>query len=168
MILAGEEFGDEHDLFDARGNITHQGGKQVDPVNFSRVEEADRKELFRYVARLVKLRTSHPALSVNDTDFFHRDFNDGKRVLAWKRGSDADPVVVVANFSDFTTPFAPEPHTEYFVPNWPPTPAGHHWFEVTYEDEVTGGRRVTNGQHDREAIFAWEAKVYHLVPDSNP
>ena len=59
MILAGEEYGDQHDLFDARGNVTHQGGKQVDPVNYSRVDEADRRRLFDYVARLVKLRTSH-------------------------------------------------------------------------------------------------------------
>ena len=31
MILAGEEFGDEHDLFDSQGRVTHEGGKQVDP-----------------------------------------------------------------------------------------------------------------------------------------
>jgi len=36
MILAGDEFADQHDLFDARGNVTQNGGKQVDPVNFSR------------------------------------------------------------------------------------------------------------------------------------
>jgi pullulanase len=28
MILAGEEFGDEHDLFDSRGNVTHQGASR--------------------------------------------------------------------------------------------------------------------------------------------
>ena len=43
MILAGEEYGDQHDLFDARGNVTHQGGKQVDPVNYSRVDEVERR-----------------------------------------------------------------------------------------------------------------------------
>ena len=37
MILAGEEFADQHDLFDADGGVTQQGGKQVDPVNFSRL-----------------------------------------------------------------------------------------------------------------------------------
>ena len=56
--------------------------------------------------RLVHLRTSHPALSVNDIKFIHVDFEAGKRVLVWQRGNDADPVVVVANFSDFTTPNA--------------------------------------------------------------
>jgi pullulanase len=156
MILAGEEFADQHDLFDAHGNVTHQGGKQVDPVNYSRVEEDDRKELFGYVARLVKLRTSHPALAVNDTDFIHCDFEEGKRVVVWKRGT-SDPVVVVANFSDYTTPFAPGPHAEYFVPNWPFTPAGQQWYEVTQD------RPIENGKPDRDSIFAWEAKVYRLV-----
>jgi pullulanase len=117
---------------------------------------------FKYVSQLVKLRTSHPALSVNDTDFIHVDFTEGKRVMVWKRGSSDNPVVVVANFSDFTTPFAHCPNAEYFVPNWPTTPVGYHWFEVTQN------RPITNGRPDREAIFAWEAKVYRLVPDNIP
>jgi 1,4-alpha-glucan branching enzyme len=158
MILAGEEFGDQHDLFDSRGHVTHQGGKQVDPVNFARFDDPDRRELFEYVRRLVRLRTSHPALSVNETSFIHVDFEAGKRVLAWKRGSDDDPVVVVANFSDFTTSNALAPGSEYFVHNWPRTPAGRRWFEVTQDRDVETGRQ------DRESIFAWEAKVYRLVP----
>jgi glycosidase len=161
MILAGEEFGDQHDLFDSHGQVTHQGGKQVDPVNYSRFDDPDRRDLFEYVRRLVALRTSHPALSVNDTTFIHVDFSFGKRVLVWKRGTDADPVVAVANFSDFTTPNALDPDAEYVVPNWPPTPPGRHWFEVTQD------RDVTTGRHNRESIFAWEAKVYRLVPGSN-
>jgi pullulanase len=156
MILAGEEFGDQHDLFDSRGNVTHEGGKQVDPVNFSRFDEPDRKALFDYVARLVHLRTSHGALCLNDTDFIHADFEAGKRVVVWKRGTDNDPVVVVANFSDFTTPDALLPGSEYVVPNWPATPAGRRWFEVTQ------ARQVAAGRHGRESIFAWEAKVYRL------
>lgn len=111
--LAGEEFGDEHDLFDSQGKVTQEGGKQVDPVNYSRFDEPDRRDLFEYVRRLVHLRTSHPALSVNDTKFIHVDFEEGKRVLVWKRGYDADPVVVVANFSDFTTANALQPGSEY-------------------------------------------------------
>jgi 1,4-alpha-glucan branching enzyme len=161
MILAGEEFGDQHDLFDSRGNVTHQGGKQVDPVNFSRFDDPDRRDLFEYVGRLVHLRTSHRALSVNDTSFIHVDFDAGKRVLVWKRGEDRDPIVVVANFSDFTTPDALSPGAGYFVPNWPNTSAGHHWFEVTQS------RHVKTGRHNRESIFAWEAKVYRLEPGDN-
>jgi 1,4-alpha-glucan branching enzyme len=161
MILAGEEFGDQHDLFDSRGNVTHQGGKQVDPVNFSRFDDPDRRDLFEYVRRLVHLRTSHRALSVNDTSFIHVDFDAEKRVLVWKRGADEDPVVVVANFSDYATPNALSPGAEYFVPNWPNTPAGRHWFEATQN------RHVKTGRHNRECIFAWEAKIYHLEPGDN-
>jgi pullulanase len=161
MILAGEEFGDQHDLFDSNGRVTHEGGKQVDPVNFSRFDDPDRNELFKYVSRLVHLRTSHPALAVNDVKFIHVDFEVGKRVVIWQRGSNSDPVVVVANFSDFTTPNALSPGSEYVVPNWPNTPTGKHWFEVTQ------GRDAKTGRHNRESIFAWEAKVYRLVPGDN-
>jgi hypothetical protein len=47
------------------------------------------------------------------------------------------------------------------VPNWPNTSAGHHWFEVTQS------RHVKTGGHNRESIFAWEAKVYRLEPGDN-
>jgi pullulanase len=117
--------------------------------------------LFEYVQRLVHLRTSHPGLAVNDTAFIHVDFDAGKRVLVWKRGHDADPVVVVANFSDFTTPNALEPGSEYIVNNWPATRVGRHWFEVTQ------GRDIKTGRHNKESIFAWEAKVYRLVAGEN-
>jgi len=159
MILAGEEFGDQDDLFDANGNVTENGGKEVDPVDFSRLEQPFRQEIFQYVSRLVHLRTSADALSVNDTDFMHVDFNDNKRVLVWKRGSSGqDPVVVVANFSDFATPNGlTDPSAEYVVPNWPATPPGKHWREVAQQ------RDVRPDQVGREPIFAWEAKVYALA-----
>jgi len=66
MILAGEEFGDQHDRFDEHGNVSQDGGKQVDPVNFTRLLDPARKAIFDVVARLVKFRSSHPALAVND------------------------------------------------------------------------------------------------------
>ncbi|MGB8465391.1 MAG: hypothetical protein WCE49_10640 [Terrimicrobiaceae bacterium] len=58
-------------------------------------------------------------------------------------------------------PNALAPDAEYFVPNWPNTSAGKHWFEVTQ------GRDVKTGRHNREPIFAWEAKVYRLHSDDN-
>ena len=61
MILAGEEFADEHERFDANGNVDQQGGKQVDPVNFDRATEPFRARVLAYVSRLVKLRTAHRA-----------------------------------------------------------------------------------------------------------
>ena len=44
MILAGEEFADQHDFFDQNGNVSQNGGKQVDPVNFSRLISTDPKD----------------------------------------------------------------------------------------------------------------------------
>lgn len=151
MILAGDEFADEHDL-----SVTHPP-KQRDAVNFGRLEQPFRRRIFEYVARLVKLRTRYEALTVNDTDFIHVDFNDGKRVFVWRRGrrgSDKQ-VVVVANFSDFDSGRAGS--NEYRVPNWPATPSGKRWREITQARDVPAEWIA------REAIFPWEAKVYALV-----
>ncbi|HSQ54967.1 MAG TPA: alpha-amylase family glycosyl hydrolase, partial [Gemmata sp.] len=97
MILAGEEFADDHDRA-----ITHPA-KQSDPVNFDRASDGWRKGIIEYVSRLVKFRIASDALSVNDTEFIHADFTPGRRVLAWCRGRPGvdDPVVVVANFSEY-------------------------------------------------------------------
>jgi len=159
MFLAGEEFADQNDLFDSNGNVTDAGGKEVDPVDFSRLAEPMRNAIFQYVSRLVQFRTSHPALGVTDTNFIQVDFNDNKRVVVWQRGMGGqDPVVVVANFSDYATPNGlTDPSAEYVVANWPVTPAGRSWREVTQQ------RDVPPAQVGREPIFPWEAKVYTLV-----
>jgi pullulanase len=168
MLLAGEEFADQHDFFDADGNVSQRGGKQVDPVNFGRLTAGPsddkqgnpdgyyapmRRRIFEYVKTLAKLRTTAPALSMNDTDFLWSDFGAGKRVIVWRRGGAPAlvPVIVLANFSDF----ASAPGTDYVIPTWPgPAPAGKKWVEVTQ------GRDVDLTFVGREAIFAWEAKVY--------
>jgi 1,4-alpha-glucan branching enzyme len=151
MILAGDEFADQHDL-DISDD--HGSNKQIDPVNYSRVKDDWRQRIFQYVARLVRFRKSSDALAVNDTQFLHVDFNEGKRVLVWQRGNQADRlVVVVANFSDYGTP----PGSEYRVPNWPATPAGKQWKEITQE------RMVPAEWVGREGIFPWEAKVYAIA-----
>lgn len=158
MILAGDEFADQHDLFDAHGQVTQDGGKQIDPVNFARLGDDWRRRIQRYVARLVRLRTTYAALAVNDTAFIHVDFNGDKRVLVWRRGRAGanEQVVVVANFSDFGTPDPFSPGAEYIVPSWPATPAGRRWREVPQD------RDVAPGDVGREPIFPWEAKVYAL------
>lgn len=158
MILAGEEFSDRHDRFDSNGHVNQEGGKQVDPVNFSRLRDEWRRRLRDYVARLVALRTTSPALAVNDTEFIHADFTDGRRVMAWRRGrpGSADVVVVVANFSDFETADPWNPASEYRVRGWPETPPGRRWREVTQE------RDVPAEWAGREPLFPWEAKVYVL------
>jgi pullulanase len=153
MIFAGDEFADAHDLA-----VAHPF-KQRDAVNFDRLSDPFRRRIFDHVSRLVALRTSEPALSVNDTDFIHVDFNEGKRVVVWRRGAPGarSQVVVVANFSDFVTANAGSASAEYRVPNWPATPAGLRWREITQ------ARDVPAEWVGREPIFAWEAKVYALV-----
>lgn len=160
MILAGDEFADEHDRFDGNGNVSQGGGKQVDPVNFSRLEGANnqwRRDLVKYVSRLIKFRTRSDALAANETKFIHVDFSVGKRVLVWQRGREGldAPVVVVANFSDFGTNTS-NPGAEYRVFNWPATPLGREWIEITQE------RTVSANFVGREPIYPWEAKVYTL------
>jgi 1,4-alpha-glucan branching enzyme len=156
MILAGDEFADEHDLFNIRGNISNQSGKQVDPVNFSRLEGDDnawRRSVLTYVKRLIALRATHPALAVNDTEFLHTDFTPGRRVMVWQRGEASDPVIVVANFSDFQTENPFDPSSEYVVPRWP------HRDDFLWR-EVSQQRDVPTAFVGREPLFPWEAKVY--------
>jgi pullulanase len=159
MILAGEEFADQHDRFDSQGNVSETGGKQVDPVNYSRANDDWRREILRHVTRLVKLRTTSESLAGDDVEFIHIDFNDNKRVLVWRRGAvnSQRPVVVVANFSDFTSENANTPQGEYVVHNWPATPPGRQWKEITQD------RMVPPEWVGREPIVSWEAKVYTVV-----
>lgn len=157
MILAGEEFGDEHDL-----DLAGEGGderKQVDPVGFERLADPWRRELFRYVSRLVRLRTRSEALASNDTEIIHADMTQGRRVVAWLRGRRAGDamVVVVANFSDWRSENPEDPATDYVVRGWPAAPAGRRWREVTQE------RDVPAEWAGREPLFPWEAKVYELI-----
>jgi 1,4-alpha-glucan branching enzyme len=157
MILAGEEFGDEHDL-DLAGPDA-DARKQVDPVSFERLEEPWRGRLFEYVSRLVHLRTRSEALASNDTELIHVDSTPGRRVLAWLRGARGGDsmVVVVANFSDWRTEDAGDPSAEYVVAGWPDAPPGRRWREVTQE------RDVPDEWAGREPVFPWEAKVYELA-----
>jgi 1,4-alpha-glucan branching enzyme len=148
MIFAGEEFADKHDL-----SPEEVKDKQVDPVNYDRLSDSWRKDIFEYVARLVRWRTKSKALAVNDTEFIHADFNEGKRVLVWKRGRGEQMVIVVANFSDYGTPEG----SEYVVPTWPTSSPDKQWWEVTQD------RAVPDALVGKEPIFPWEAKVYALV-----
>lgn len=152
MILAGDEFADQHD----RMPVYPQ--KETDPVNYDRLRDPWRRRIFEYVSRLVALRTTSDALAVNDTQFIHVDFTEGKRVVVWQRGRPGvdQPVVVVANFSDWATPNPTAPYAEYVVPNWPPAPHGRRWREVTQD------RAVPPECVGREPLYPWEAKVYAL------
>jgi hypothetical protein len=159
MIFAGDEFADEHDIKFWELPKDQRNAKQTDPVNYDRLKDPWRKDLFDYVARLVRFRTQSDALSVNDVAFIHKDFNDGKRVLAWRRGRPGvdDPVVVVANFSPWGTD-TNVPGARYDVPNWPATPPGRRWREVSQ-----GRDDVPPEWAGHEPLFPWEAKVYTLA-----
>ena len=150
MILAGEEFADQHD------RATTHPDKQRDPVNFERMNDAWRRNIFDYVARLVQLRESAPALSVNDTNFIHADFSNGRRILAWVRGRPGieDPIVVVANFSDAWWT------GEYRVHNWPATPSGKHWVDFTDPSNLCNAPQ--NGAFNVPQL-PWQAKVFGLA-----
>ncbi len=150
MIFAGEEFADQEDQ--SRDMLT---GKQNDPVNYARRDDpsdgAWRPTLFAYVARLVRFRTSCPALGVDDTDVFHVDDSRGGKIMAWQRGggsSGTPSVVVVANFTDDDTP-----GTEYNVPNWPDR-------DVAGWREISQDRDVPAEWVGKEPLYAWEAKIY--------
>ena len=152
MIFAGDEFADRQDLpLGDRGDRN----KQMDPVNFSRKSDPWRKELFDYVSRLVKFRIVNESLEVNDTEFIHVDFSQGKRVLVWRRGqpNSSHPVIVVANFSDWGSDIQ-NPSAEYRISNWPFSLGRNNWREVTQN------RNVAPDWVGREPIFPWEAKVY--------
>jgi pullulanase/glycogen debranching enzyme len=103
MILAGDEFGDVHDL-----DNTNYRLKMSDPVDWSRrYKSANNKALWNNVRDLIELRKHHPALLRNEITFFYFhpsiDENRGEAVFAYSRtrgeslGRD-DQVIVVANF----------------------------------------------------------------------
>lgn len=154
MILAGDEFADQQDL-DIGSSLDQH--KQIDPVNYSRIQDDWRRRIFDYVARLVRFRQTSDALAMNDTDFIHVDFSEGKRVIVWQRGIGENLVVVVANFSDYGTPNPENSDSKYIVPNFPATPASTFWKEITQD------RMVPSEWVGKEPIFPWEAKVYTLV-----
>jgi len=144
MIFAGEEFADKQD------RSVDDKLKQTDPVNYERLKDTGwRRDLFAYVAKLVKFRIHCPGLATDHTDIFHVDQSRNGKIMAWRRGElGADHVVVIANFSDERTP-----GSKYVVPNWPKE-EGDGWREITQD------RSVPLAWVGREPLMPWEAKVY--------
>jgi len=115
MFLAGEEFGDVHDLAYVDVNA-----KQQDPVQWNRAAFAGNADLKSNVAKLVQLRTSHPALQRNEADFFYFhpqfDNDDSPRVFAYCRSQglplgSAGQVIVMANMG-------PQAFPNYDIAGW--------------------------------------------------
>lgn len=116
MFLAGEEFGDVHDM-----SFTDVNPKQEDPVQWGRAQWAANSQLKASVAKLIQLRTSHPALQRNEVAFFYYhpqfDANDSPRVFAYCRTAalplgSANQVIVIANMG-------PQSYSVYDIPDWP-------------------------------------------------
>ena len=116
MFLAGEEFGDVHDL-----DFTNVQSKQQDPVQFLRLAFPGNRTLQDQVGRLIALRTSHSALQRNEVQFFYFhpqfDDNDAPRVFGYARTAgnplgNLGQVIVVANTG-------PQKFPSYEVPDWP-------------------------------------------------
>jgi pullulanase len=147
MIFAGEEFCDQSDQ---PAGFPY---KERDPVDYSRKNKDPwRTNLFNCVARLVALRKRSTALGSDDVSFIYYDFNFGRRIVSWVRGTDPTRmVVVVANFSDAETG-----GPDYTVTGFPSTPAGMKWRNVM--NDVDGP--ADHAGH--EPLGAWEAKVYEV------
>jgi 1,4-alpha-glucan branching enzyme len=103
MLLAGEEFGDVHDLDHSDWRM-----KMSDPVDFSRAGLPGHGLLLAQLSQLISLRRNHPALCRNEVDLFYThpelDAPDGQRVFAYCRSAghalgSSGQVVVVANLS---------------------------------------------------------------------
>ena len=155
MILAGDEFADERDI-----SIAENAGenKQIDPVSFDRFGDPWRRDLFAYVARLVKLRTKESALGRNECRLIHVDTTPGRRIAVWQRGVAPDLVIVVANFSDFGSEGGLA--GEYVIPGWPSDIGNRSWFEVSQSERSSRGARTPAGRR----CSPWEAKVYAARP----
>lgn len=116
MFLAGEEFGDVHDM-----SYTDVNRKQQDPVQWRRAAYATNSQLKANVAKLIALRTSHPALQRNEVTclYFHPQFDDDNspRVFAYCRTAGqplgtSGQVIVIANMG-------PQSYSVYGIPGWP-------------------------------------------------
>ena len=115
MYLAGEEFGDVHDI-----DYIGVNPKQQDPVQWNRAGFSGNAALKANVAKLMQLRTSHPALQRNEVAFFYFhpqfDDNDAPRVFAYCRTGgqplgNTNQVIVIANMG-------PADYQSYDIPDW--------------------------------------------------
>ena len=116
MFLAGEEFGDVHDLA-----FSNSESKQQDPVQFCRLAFPGNYTLQNQVGQLIALRASHPSLQRNEVQFFYFhpqfDDNDAPRMFGYARTAGSPvgnirQVIVMANMG-------PQKFPSYDVPDWP-------------------------------------------------
>ena len=155
MILAGDEFGDVHDL-----DHTNWRLKMSDPVDWDRRDKSDNnRSLWANVRDLVRLRIDHAGLKRNEVNFFYFhpaiDENDGEAVFAYCRtrgenlGSN-DQVVIVANVGGRAYP-------EFYLP-WPWRDQGR--LREVAPPTYRSGPDLTDGGWARLSIAPFQARVF--------
>ncbi len=155
MILAGDEFGDVHDLDHRNWRL-----KMSDPVDWDRLDGSpNNRELWNRVSALIALRTSHPALGRNETAFlhFHPDFdsNQGAKVFAYCRTRGmalgaAEQVVVIGNIG-------PQSYSSYNLP-W-------HWMDLDSLEEIAppqhgAGLEQNDAASVRLSLAPYQVRVF--------
>jgi hypothetical protein len=93
-------------------------------------------------------------LSLRDSDVAARDRLPAATGFEPVFAASGSVAVVVANFSDWDSG---GPNAEYLVPNWPATPPGTRWREITRD------RDIPAEWVGREPLYPWEANVYAFV-----
>jgi len=162
MFLAGEEFGDVHDL-----DFTDVQSKQQDPVQFRRLAFPGNRTLQDQVGRLITLRANHPSLQRNEVQFFYFhpqfDDNDAPRVFGYARTAgnpvgNLGQVIVLANMG-------PQKFTSYEVPGWP--------WQALPVTEIGASMALENGAP--RGVFAWLERgragalaTHSVLPPADP
>ena len=153
MFLAGEEFGDVHDT-----SFTDVNAKQQDPVQWNRANFRGNAALYANVAKLLQLRSSHPALQRNEVEFFYFhpqfDENVGPRVFAYCRTGglplgQSKQVIVVANMG-------PDSFPSYEVPGW--RWGGLALNEIGYQTAAPGYNGISGALN--LSLNAFSARVF--------
>lgn len=119
MIWMGEEFG-EHVVMSEQSN----------KINWSLLENDSNKALWVHYARLIALRTTHPALAAVGVEFFHEDAEAG--LLCYRRfDENGKTVVVTLNLSD-------DDLENYTIPNFPFHGPCNEWITDTQLEASSG------------------------------
>ena len=155
MFLAGEEFGDVHDL-----DFNATDPKQQDPVQWYRATLPSNEALQMRVGELIKLRTVNPALQRNEINFFYFhpafDTNDGSWVFAYARTNgaalgSAGQVIVIANVCGQSFP-------SFAFSNWP-------WNAQPLTESGTGGGTFSYNAGSNTftlSLNAFEVRVFSV------
>jgi 1,4-alpha-glucan branching enzyme len=127
LFLMGEEIG-------ARKDYKYDTFMQ-NRENLLAERQGEGRRLFRFYQDLIALRRSHPGLRSRALDILH--VHNANRVLAFRRGDDAEELLVVASLNN-------RPFTAGYVIDHPRLGRGS-WREIFNSDaQIYGGNNVGN------------------------